>query len=519
MRATTTDTHGERSRSVDTLLGTAQVARRGTRVRKPKRAIVGSLVVASLLAGGCRDTDAVPENVIAAYVVLGPSASGGAQAHARVIVPPTTQTCPELEGAHSKRSMALRDNPHGFAVRVCEARIPLDQSFVVTWNRQRLPTAASDVEHILLFGDTGCDARDCPGDRPARPFDDLAADAAAIVPTPQLVVHAGDYNYRGTPGHVDVGEARRPVYDAGDDSASPECQLDQPYVSMNAGYSDTPDSWEKWRVDFFEPARPLLEIAPFVLARGNHELCSRGGPGWFYFLDASANGEGGRQLSCPPQGGATPPTDSVLSHLVFTRPRVLELGRLRIAVLDSANACDRNAPTTSVEIYRDQLSRLFAELEGDTPTWILSHRPFWGLEGVDGPTPETISQTLQAALAAAAPPAAAFPSSVRLLVSGHMHLFQSLSFDSPPAGPRRPDQIVVGNGGVKTASVPRSGTVRIRIDGLETEVLTSGKHGFTTIPFLSTDGFWQGSVVNPHRDELLANCSQPPRNGQLCVEP
>lgn len=54
-----------------------------------------------------------------------------------------------------------------------------------------------------------------------------------------------------------------------------------------------PDSWEAWRADFFAPAAPLLSRAPWVPARGNHELCSRAGPGWFYFLDPHSDLLGG----------------------------------------------------------------------------------------------------------------------------------------------------------------------------------------------------------------------------------
>ena len=45
------------------------------------------------------------------------------------------------------------------------------------------------------------------------------------------------------------------------------------------------DNWAVWQKDFFDPAAPLLAAAPWVLVRGNHELCSRGGHGWFRLLD------------------------------------------------------------------------------------------------------------------------------------------------------------------------------------------------------------------------------------------
>ena len=59
-----------------------------------------------------------------------------------------------------------------------------------------------------------------------------------------------------------------------------------------------------------------LAAAPFLYARGNHELCSRAGPGWFYFLDASTKLDGGTQLSCPPQTSETAPAADALSQLL-----------------------------------------------------------------------------------------------------------------------------------------------------------------------------------------------------------
>ncbi len=468
------------------------------------------------------------DTVLAAYVVLGEAGSGEAQAHARVIVSGTSESCPELsreDGDAPARSMTFRDNPHGFVVKVCEALIPFGERTTVSWNGQPLPAATMHPEHVLLFGDTGCKAKDCSGDSPAKPFVDLADDASTITPQPDVIVHVGDYNYRGTPGVVN-GDANLPVYDGGDETNLPSCGLDRPYVSQNAGYSEAPDSWEMWRVDFFEPAGDLLGTAPLVAARGNHELCSRAGPGWFYFLDTSSNLDGGTQLACPPQGGSTPPVGDVLSHVVFIPPRAIDLGTLRLVVLDSASACDGFAPPATVDIYADQFRSVLPGIEDDTPTWVVSHRPFWGVDKLCSEdedaacTRETINHTLQAALAQAESEGHALPANLRLFVSGHMHLFQSLTFApiAPETRPR-PPQIVVGNGGVETASGPGDGFFSTIVDGAPTRGFTSTTHGFTTIPVLSPDGSWRGEVVNPHKGETLALCGQPVEDRSLCNPP
>ncbi len=186
-----------------------------------------------------------------------------------------------------------------------------------------------------MVGDTGCeDGSWQPCDATASwPFAALA-DAAAK-DAPELVIHVGDYNYRGTPGEVTIDGVTKPVYDAGDNAAGPGCRSPDGYVSQNVSGSTSFDNWTDWRRDFFAPARPLLLAAPWVLTRGNHELCSRAGPGWFYLLDPASAllGGGAAQRACPDQTGTEP--------LLFTPPYGLDLGTLDLAMLDSANACDQ----------------------------------------------------------------------------------------------------------------------------------------------------------------------------------
>ena len=43
--------------------------------------------------------------------------------------------------------------------------------------------------------------------------------------------------------------------------------------------------WNVWELDFFAPSARLLAAAPWIMVRGNHEMCKRAGEGWFRFLD------------------------------------------------------------------------------------------------------------------------------------------------------------------------------------------------------------------------------------------
>ncbi|MFX8797610.1 metallophosphoesterase, partial [Acinetobacter baumannii] len=70
---------------------------------------------------------------------------------------------------------------------------------------------------------------------------------------PDLVLHVGDFHYR-----------------------------EKPCPAGNDGCAGSPwgDNWDVWREDFFAPADSLLRAAPWIMVRGNHELCDRGGHGW-----------------------------------------------------------------------------------------------------------------------------------------------------------------------------------------------------------------------------------------------
>jgi len=462
-------------------------------------------------------------------VLLAPGNDGVTTiAFARAIVAPGQPECPTLEGAGAAIDMSLRQNPHGFPVNVCEAAIPFGKRLRLSWNRQLLPAVGMNPTRLLVLGDTGCDTAQCAGTDPAQPFETIAAAAAAIKPTPDLILHVGDYNYRGTKGSVTVKSsgAKLPVYDAGDNAPDdPECQLTSPYVSQNADYSETPDNWDDWWQDFFQPAAPLLARAPWVFVRGNHELCSRAGPGWFYFLDASASTAvgGAGQLECPFQGGDQPPDDSVLNYLRFIPPYTLDLGTLRMAVIDSANACDGFAPAATTQIYTDQLQQVLDAVRPGVTTWIATHRPFWAAITASAASPTTpppytsIDQTLQAAFASATVEPPGLPDELRLVLSGHMHAFQSVT-PSGDLGLLRPPQLVIGDSGVRLDSNAPSGAFDATVDDLASHIAGLVQFGFLNVTELHADGSWRGSLLDASKT-ILADCDTANLPGSICTLP
>lgn len=459
-------------------------------------------ILGMLLLAGCAPAPS-PASMRAAYTLLAPAPGGGTVALARVIVD-QGQPCPRLETAFGPVAMTSRSNPDPvrFPVEVCEAVQPFGQGVTVEGAGTPLPVVTRAPTRIAVLGDTGCGtAQDC-ADPAAWPFARLAG--LAVATRPDLVIHVGDYVYRGTPGTIEVDGVRKPTYDAG--SYRPDdlyCQLRDPYVSQNAPGSSLPDSWEAWRADFFAPAAALLSTAPWVVARGNHELCSRAGPGWFFLLDPSSDLFGG-ELSCPVQRQGGDP----LPNLVFAPHYRLELGALRLMVMDTANACDEHA--NFPERYATQLAELADGAQGG-PAWLISHRPIWGVDWLDQGVFHTSNATLQQSIRGS--PGGALPAEVELVLSGHIHRFEALDFPNT----RRPPQLMVGNSGVSLENDELAGAFATAIDGATARGLAINQFGFLDAQLVPGGG-WLGTLVGPG-SEVLARCSSGAPGGVLCAQP
>ena len=167
------------------------------------------------------------------------------------------------------------------------------------------------MKSIAAFGDTGCrlksaktaakeddingaDARgkfqDC-NDPALWPFAQVAQSVADA--KPDLVIHVGDYLYR---------ESACPAGDAG-------CAR-SPYG----------DDWPTWKADFFAPAAPALRAAPWIVVRGNHEICRRAGAGLF----PAARSDPGSNVAGPDAAAMRRTGSAFHRHArgsVFHRPR------------------------------------------------------------------------------------------------------------------------------------------------------------------------------------------------------
>jgi calcineurin-like phosphoesterase family protein len=402
----------------------------GSLARVNRQRVVAFFTVA-WLAAACSTVRPVSDSraVASAWVELVP----GGSAEVRVIAEDTT--CPSLIVDGGARPMQVRASSDGgkFPVTVCAAPLPAGARSAAV-DGQALPLPNPSPRRILVIGDTGCrmkapsDFQAC-NDPTAWPFAQVAARAAAW--RPDLVIHLGDYHYR-----------------------------ESPCPAGNAGCAGNPvgDAWPSWRADFFTPAAPLLRAAPWVVIRGNHESCSRAGQGWFRFLEPRP-----RPASCADNSD----------------PYVVPLGGTVLAVLDSSAASDDSAPPADVARYAAQLDQLAAM----TPayTWLLTHRPVWGVVNFDGQT-SLGNLTLQAA------GRGKIPAAVTLLLAGHVHLFEGLGFAAP-----RPPIMIVGNGGTALDDPITQRLPGMTIDGA---TVTAGKafRGFGYVTLEPAAAGWRVTV-------------------------
>lgn len=298
--------------------------------------------------------------------------------------------------------------PAEFNVTVCEAKPGRGVSEVAVEGRA-LPIPRAKINRIVIVGDTGCrikgkKTQDCddPEEWPYAKVAQQAADAK-----PDLVIHVGDYLYREKPCR--------------DRTACP--------------VSKTGYDWEVWKEDFFDPSAPLLAAAPWIMVRGNHETCRRAGEGWFRFLDGPKP-----ESTCPKVSPSWVTNLGGLGFLVMDSALVADAGGGDEDEDDGDSPALTNKPDLEAALLQSFDAH---KLSGDA--WLLTHVPFNGIR-VDKDTGENEvdNSILQDSVGNALPPL------IQMIVSGHIHLFEALSFSDT-----RPPQLVVGTSGDKLAKRPK----------------------------------------------------------------
>ncbi len=386
-------------------------------------------------------------SVLTSWVQLGPEDS----VFARAVT--TDTSCPSIMLDSASQPMQVRAQPSSdYPVLVCEITIPSGTT-TASIDGQDLPLPNPNPEIIVAYGDTGCKISKSTTQNCNKSKDWPAAQIAGLAAamTPDLMIHLGDIIYR----------------------------TEQCPDSSKCGGSPYGANWDTFNADFFTPQAELLKAAPWVLIRGNHEVCDEAGSGWFLFFDPGPFG------SCQN----------------FTDPYTIQVGGLQLQVFDSSYACDNSDDSdcdgsqSAIDTYSSQLSTLGGVTNNNA--WFLSHRPVWGIKqsGNSNPKIEVINETLEAALSEASNDD--FPTGVMMLLSGHIHLFESVTFDST-----RPMQAVVGTGGTDlnsgiTVAVP-PGTV---VDGGEVATFqTIDEFGFLVLELQGNE--WQAELLDTSGESL-----------------
>jgi hypothetical protein len=325
------------------------------------------------------------QEVVAHWVQMAP----GGLAEARAVVQGTA--CPKamIDGASvAMQTRAAADEK--FPVLLCTLTLTTGMKHAAIGGQElQLPKAAP--ERILVLGDTGCRIKgktvQACNDPAQWPFPQVAAQAAKL--KPDLVLHVGDYLYR---------ESACPAGDA-------RC----------AG-SPWGDNWTTWAADFFTPAKPLLEAAPWVIVRGNHEECVRAGAGFL------------RLLGPLPFVPAAPCAEHV-------GPYAVPLGHVNLVVMDNASAADILPSGGLVDTYKADFAAV--PKLATAPTWLAMHHPIWGVAKLDLGMVLGGNATLMDAQ-----DSAGLPPSVDLLLAGHIHTFEAINYAQ-----NLPPQLIVGEGG------------------------------------------------------------------------
>jgi hypothetical protein len=331
---------------------------------------------------------------------------GAAGLEARAIVNAGTP-CPQVDVDGVASGMTERaDAGAEFAVVSCTAPVS-GSAGSISVGAQNLPAPSAAPQRILVLGDSGCRMtagwyENCDGSGTGVPWSFIAAATAAAAERPDLIVHVGDYVYR-------------------------EAECD---TTEQPGCAGSPwgDKWTTWEADFFAPSRPLLDVAPWIVTRGNHEDYGRNHLGWLRFLD-------GRALVPADLTDAGCPRFSAPYKVAFDEVDFLVLNT---ATDPNASGLDPSAQTR----YTEDFSQAAGLVTAGRTAWTVTHRPFWGL-APDWQDPSSLGvadTTLQAAIAGM--PGGAWPPDVEMALAGHIHLLETLSFRDG-----RPHQVVSGDAG------------------------------------------------------------------------
>ena len=447
-----------------------------------------------------------PQYISATWVIVGTDSVGNNQTIARAatsyVSPSGEAICPTIiiDGVSNRMTMRavaglmpLRTThyqpsvPANFPVSVCETIIsPGAKAASIVG--QALPIPKEVPNRILLIGDSGCrmdttSLQNCY-DQNTWPFATVVQSGAKLAP--DLVIHMGDYVYRDVPCSTSGG-----------------CPTN---ANSPWGYG-----WDTWQADFFTPAAPLLAKAPWVVLRGNHDICSRAGQGWFRFLDPSLFTE---LRSC------NDANDDAIAN--YSSTYALDLGgSSRLLIYDSSDVSEGSTVSDPNNNYYKQFEQAFVLAANPlyTNTLFSSHHPILGYSipknGSVPPGNATLQGVMNSVMSYLYSSAAAnsyYPSTINMAFHGHVHSMQVINF-APTSNPTYPATIVTGGAGdalanpFPTTSPPFYTQNSVAPEIYPSNVLWSNDYSFALMDRIENSAFWKYTFYDKS-GKVFAVCTQ-----------
>jgi hypothetical protein len=337
-----------------------------------------------------------------------------------------------------RTTIVTPSKPSLFPVSSCEYPLPTGATSAVVAG-QSLPMPKANPTKVVVLGDTGCRLQvgngfqSCNDPNPNgtdTPYPFAAIAALAAAQNPDLVLHVGDYEYRET-----------------------EC----PGGAFNCAGSPWGYGWDSWEADLFAPGAPLLAAAPWIMVRGNHEMCNRSGQGWYRFLDTNAF-DATDHHTCD-----NPADDSTAAGGSFNTPYLVNINSsTQIVVFDTSNGKPVSGTSTSsgsvwYTTYANEMTAA-GNLVASPLAFNLwaNHHPIFGYSTATAPTLPTDSIPLFTGVMGSVFPSTYFPPPINLALHGHTHDYQALNF--------APGTLSVGGGTFQPAATLVSGNAGDLLD-------------------------------------------------------
>lgn len=422
--------------------------------------------------------------------------------------------------------------PAGFGkVVLCEAIIPNDTTSA-SIGAIPLPLPNKTISNIVLIGDTGCKGDATNTARKVAPMEepDEEEDAQEEAADKASANSSADKTKTMPLKKLTIPQDCAKTSDWPFSQVSKHAAKQKPDLVIHVGdyvYVQG-ETWVEWYSQFFKPAHDLLLAAPWIFVRGNHEVCSKKfhGSGFFYLLD--------------PRSGTTCPTDNPDG----TDPYLVQTGGSQLVVMDSSGAtCDfaPNEPGADKKPCSDFDTEVAAWTTLFTKTgqllasgnssnaFLLTHRPLWGIKVPAGKNPAgfcpapakkkkktvlvAINSTMQAGYEASK------ISGIKMILSGHIHNFQLVTYSPQNPGVSPQPQLVVGDSGVELSTPPLPEFGGCKLTAYKQPLDLSTFRGMQTFGFGVLKGDGSQFDLYLRKGEHALKCDITPNQAKCKTEP